>query len=328
MNAARARVVALVLAAAAAGTTAARDRPGTPNGVAAQAKGPTAVALSWRNTGRGDQLLRFEVEATRDGLPLRVAQPEGSSGTGQAQAREHGHLVSGLAPEARHCFRLWSRLDDNQVRSAIPSSWACADTPAVPPLAPLDVVATLSLDRTRARVDWKTPDQTGHRRVTRFEVERQSPPGPGRPVLREGSVAGPDGAQTPTTRLAFSLTTAVLDPSVPHQLRVCAVNSGGRTCAKPVVAIESSINVHKGGGSPLPRPPDDKRPVNLRQAAAPPAVAAPPLKSSAAMTPSLSMPGEAARAKALPAAASAPAWRALPAPMPPSGLQRHGSVLP
>ena len=219
-----------------------RDRPGTPNEPRAEPSDPTSISIGWHNTARSDELVKYEVEFTRNGTPVSGQQPENNSGKDSGWSANSGYIVRNLEPESRYCFRVWSRYVDNQVQSERPSAWACTNTPAIPPLAPLDVKVILTLDKKQAVVSWNTADQSNHRPVASFEIERQSPPGPNRPTLREANVAGPAGAQAVGTKLAFSVRSSALDPVLAHQFRVCAVNSGGRTCAAPVIASGTTVN--------------------------------------------------------------------------------------
>jgi Fibronectin type III domain len=233
----------LVVLGSATTAVEARDRPGTPTDVGARSSGATMVSLSWRNTARRDEHVKFEVEPTKNGAPMHVGQPDGTSGTGSGWLGSHGYVIRDLEPEARYCLRVWSRYVENDVRSAIPSAWACADTPAYPPLAPLDVQAIVAAGNKHAVLKWNTPDQSNHRRITSYEIERQSPPGPNRPLLPEGSIAGPDGEQTVRTKLAHSFKSSAIDPTAKHEFRVCAVNSGGRTCARPVALVVDTAGI-------------------------------------------------------------------------------------
>lgn len=108
------------------------------------------------------------------------------------------------------------------------------------PRAPLDLKARMPAAPdgalTAILVEWSTPDQSQLRPVDSYTVERQSPPGPDRPWIAEGSLTGPKGEQSGRARLAFQFKSAPLDPRHKHAFRVCAINGSGSTCAAPVVA--------------------------------------------------------------------------------------------
>jgi hypothetical protein len=174
-------------------SSTARDTPGTPTNVKAEVSGPDSIQLSWVVTSRREEYVKFEVEARLNDAPVNVQQPDGTSGTGDAWLASAGYTVRRLQPEQHYCFRVWSRYVDNDVRSERPSNWVCADTTAVPPLAPLDFTATFVPGQRHAILRWNTPDQSGHRPVQYYEIERQSPPGANRPTLMEGRIKGPNG---------------------------------------------------------------------------------------------------------------------------------------
>lgn len=218
----------------------ARDTPGTPNNAKAEVAGPDAVQLSWVVTSRREELVKFEVEARLNDAPVDVQQPDGTSGTGDGWLPHSGYVVRRLEPEQHYCFRIWSRYVDNDVRSDRPSAWACADTTAVPPLAPLDFIATFIPGQRHAMLQWNTPDQSGHRPVQFYEIERQSPPGPNRPTLREGRISGPNGDQSVTTRLNFIFKSSDIQLPGRHGFRVCSVNSGGRACTAQLAPTASN----------------------------------------------------------------------------------------
>jgi hypothetical protein len=129
------------------------------------------------------------------------------------------------------------------VRSEQPSAWACDETRPNPPLAPLDVKVQPPAHVTdkAPRVSWNTPDQSNWRRIDTYVIERQSPPEPGRPWLLDKTVAGPAGAQTLSTKLAFSVAAEPPPSDGKYAYRVCSENAGGRTCAAPVV-IALTVN--------------------------------------------------------------------------------------
>lgn len=219
---------------AAVTSAVARDTPGTPIDVKAEVAGPDAIQLSWGVTSRREEYVKFEVEARLNNSPVNVQQPDGTSGTGAAWLPTAGYTLRRLQPEQHYCFRVWSRYVDNDVRSAQPSEWACADTTAFPPLAPLDLKATYLPGQRHVILNWNTPDQSGHRPIQAYEIERQSPPGPNRPTLTEGRVNGPNGAQSVTTRLNFMFESSDIALPGNHAFRVCSVNSGGRVCSAQV----------------------------------------------------------------------------------------------
>jgi len=219
-----------------------RDRPGTPNNVRVAEVKATSLNFSWNITSRRDEYVKFEVEMTKNGVPVGVAQPDGTSGTGSAWLSRTGYSIIGLEPEQKYCLRVWSRYIDNDVRSGQPSGWACSETLANPPLAPLDVQATFTTGANKAYVAWNTPDQSNHRPIATYVIERQSPPGPNRPTLKEGQVKGPNGAQTTTTKLSFVFASSTVKLPGDHGFRVCSLNNGGRACSAFVAAKELSYS--------------------------------------------------------------------------------------
>jgi hypothetical protein len=224
---------------------AVRDTPGTPNNVKAETVGPDAIQLSWVVTSRREENVKFEVEARLNDAPVNVQQPDGTSGTGAGWLGSAGYVVRRLQPEQHYCFRVWSRYVDNDVRSERPSNWVCADTTAVPPLAPLDFTATFVPGQRHAILHWNTPDQSGHRPVQFYEIERQSPPGPNRPILKEGRINGPNGEQSVTTRLNFMFKSSDIPLPGKHAFRVCSVNSGGRVCSAQVApTADNKVPTH------------------------------------------------------------------------------------
>jgi hypothetical protein len=219
------------------------DRPGTPADVRARALGPTTIEVRFTNTARRDELVRYELELQANGVRASPAEEAARSagmhrsGTGDGWSQFGGTTLRDLIPETEYCFRFWSRLVDGDVRSELPSAWACARTPPYPPLAPLDFRVEWPVPgATAPRLSWSTPDQSSHRGISRFLIDRQSPPGPDRPWIFERAVPGPAGEQSASTRLAFSVDGARIDPNIKHVYRLCAENDGGRTCAKPLEA--------------------------------------------------------------------------------------------
>ncbi len=227
----------------------AEERPGGPISMTATVGDATTIQLAWISSAwsASSSPVKFELEESANGV--RAAQPEESALSakiGMTDARVGGTAesfkVEGLQPETNYCFRAWSRFASTGMVSENPSNWACAHTPARVPLAPLDVKASL---RTRTdpkpRVAWSTGDQSDHRQVLRFVIERQSPPGANRPWLFEQAVAGPAGAQSTASRLSFSIVAAAIDPKIKNVFRVCAENDGGRTCAEPAPVNEDFV---------------------------------------------------------------------------------------
>jgi hypothetical protein len=231
------------------GGASARDRPPAPSDVVATAVNSTAIAVSFRNNAPRDELVRFEVEVTINGERAPAAYETGMSsglplsGTGDGWLPFHGPRFFDLLPETDYCFRFWSRVADTGVVSDNPSEWGCAHTPANPPLAPLDVTAVIrTLINPEPLLTWSTADQSDHRGVARFLVDRQSPPGPNRPWIFERSIAGPGGRQSSSTRLNFSVVFPKIDPKIETVYRICAENDGGRSCAQPVrVQIDNAV---------------------------------------------------------------------------------------
>jgi hypothetical protein len=236
------RLITATCLTLAATTADARDRPGTPADVRAWATGATTVSVTFTNTASRDELVQFELEMTINGARAAhshessLSKTMGWSGTGAAWGQFHGITLQNLTPETQYCFRFWSRVIDTGVQSQAPSGWACTSTPPRAPHAPLDVRAQISGEVlvNTPRLSWNTPDQSDHRAIDRFIVERQSPPGQNRPWLLEKTVRGPAGEQTTSTQLVFAVPGTPIDRGVRHIYRICAENAGGRTCAKPV----------------------------------------------------------------------------------------------
>jgi hypothetical protein len=162
------------------------------------------MALQWKVTHTIDQHVTYEIDFTKNGAPYAVPNPDGTSGAGSAgdAARNGGvtgDTVINLEPEQHYCFRVWTRFVENRVRSAVPSAWACADTPPHAPFPPNDVKAIIRPGQNRAFISWSTPDQSNHHPIASFEIDRQSPPGSNRPTILEGHVEGPNGAQATAT---------------------------------------------------------------------------------------------------------------------------------
>ncbi|GMV60347.1 MAG: hypothetical protein AMXMBFR72_34370 [Betaproteobacteria bacterium] len=304
-------VIALLLGAAAVSSPASaglfdKDRPGTPADVKVSPAGPTAVNLSFTNTAARDELVKFEVEQTTNGVRLAhsaeagLSSRLGWSGTGDAWGQFHGMVVRDLTPQTEYCFRVWSRVVSSGVRSDQPSAWACTVTPPHPPLAPLDVQARLAgIGDKTPRISWNTPDQSGWRPIDRYVIERQSPPGPNRPWLLDKSVAGPAGVQDVSTRLAFAVEAAPIDTADKHLYRVCAENAGGRTCAKPI-AVTATIHQQIERDAVAPPKAAAAAPLPARREARTPAHEAPVTAATA-------------RPRVPPAAAAASAQRPQPA---------------
>ena len=130
------------------------DRPGTPNQESAQAIGPHAIRVYWTDTAHGRDFVTspsalFEVEGqavdwskcANTPRPMGVdvqglCKPDPSSGYLYPSAYDVGgagrlHWDAGDLPSGRsHCFRVWSRNRDDDLRSDQPSAWACAALPA------------------------------------------------------------------------------------------------------------------------------------------------------------------------------------------------------
>ncbi len=233
----------------------ARDAPGTPNNVKAETVAPDAIQVSWDITSRSDEYVGFELDALKNGAPMHVRQPEDKSGTGSAWTGHSGYVARDLEPEQHYCFRVWSRNVDTDVRSDKPSAWACADTTAAPPLAPLDLTVTFTPGQRHAVLSWNTPDQSGHRPVQFYEIERQSPPGVNRPTLNEGRVNGPNGQQSVTTKLNYVFRSSDIVLPGKHAFRVCSVNSGGRVCSAKVAPTVDANRSAKAVSHPAHQTP-------------------------------------------------------------------------
>jgi hypothetical protein len=224
----------------------ARSRPGNPANLTATAENATTVAFTFTNTAARDELVRYEVEQTVNGVRIShaaesaLSQRMSWSGTGDGWSQFGGGRIRDATPMTEYCFRVYARFVDSGVRSTWPSNWGCARTPPHPPLAPLDVKAEFTTVATdRPRLSWSTPDQSGWRGIDRYVIERQSPPGQNRPWILEKAVSGPRGEQNASTRLVFATGTTAVDPQTRHAYRVCSENDGGRVCAKPVLAVAS-----------------------------------------------------------------------------------------
>lgn len=233
----------------------ARDRPGTPTNVTARPLSHNAIALNWRQTTSSEEFVRFELDATVDGAPISPPRVDRLSGTGLAWRRDIGTTIRHLAPWREYCFRIWTRRDDNGVRSAQPSAWACARTHPLAPHAPLDVEAITIAGSPRVTVRWSLADQSGPRPATRFEIERASPPGENRPIFMETAIDGPNGVQTRSTPDRFTASVGPLPAGRVHSFRVCTVNDGGRACSPFVRAREQTlgeISLERRAPSPSP----------------------------------------------------------------------------
>jgi hypothetical protein len=135
------------------------------------------------------------------------------------------------------------------------------------PYAPLDVDAFVRPKQNRVVVTWNAPDQSGYRQIVRFEIERvdrhdyeewasrrASPP----PILLEGQIPGPNGNQSPDTKLSFSFVSSALKYPTAWGFRVCSANDVGRACPNNFVWVyEKPFNVFDLPSSvrvTLPRP--------------------------------------------------------------------------
>ena len=120
-----------LLALLAAGPALA-DRPGTPNQERAEVAGPDTIRVSWHDSAQVNQDF-----ASLAPTVIFEVQGDTSSGYLTFQAYEPGDRLHWdvLAAPGRHCYRIWSRNMDDQLRSAQPSAWACAVLP--PMIAPV-----------------------------------------------------------------------------------------------------------------------------------------------------------------------------------------------
>ncbi|MGE5336981.1 MAG: hypothetical protein ACM3PU_04080 [Gemmatimonadota bacterium] len=252
------------------------DRPGTPTDVLVKATGPYSVDIEFRNTASDSECVYFEFSTKINGRlvsenenPARDSFPQFDkrAGINCGEGRPK-RLVRqlGVSAGAEYCFQIWSRRYPDGVRSDQPSGWACGRTPQAVPLKPHDVRAVVpSLTSTRPpRISWRTPIGSNLPVAVRFTVERQSPPGPNRPWLKEGSIPGPTAAQNSSAPpqsffnlmaaagtgvcpncLAFSFDAGAVDPRGAHVYRVCAENDGGRTCSDSTALI-TAIDAFQG----------------------------------------------------------------------------------
>ena len=248
MNLKRSRLAHAILAVdvgtAGSATGAREERPSPPADVKVQAVGTSKIVLRWTNTSVPNT--RFELEQSLNGAPVTPPRTDlhllGGINEMAKKPDIRGIEISSLPVDSEHCFRIWSRYGFNDVQSARPRPWACGRTLPHPPLAPLDVRARRrTLQDQKPEVTWSTPDQSEHRRIERYEIERQSPPGPNRPWIAEGTLPGPNGAQSASTQLAFRFVGAVVSRNVTHVYRVCAVNPAGRACSAAAEVAEPDV---------------------------------------------------------------------------------------
>ncbi len=237
-------------------------RPLPPLDLAATPETTHGVRLSATNPSE-KYYLHFEVEVTVDGVrstppdEREVSQPFKSLAPGEYRVSR----IQKLTPETKYCYRMWSRLVKDDVQSAKPSQWACAVTLPFPPLAPLDLSAKLPSDiAKRPRISWGAPDQSGHRRIDRFVVERQTSPVPGRPWLLEGRVPGPSGEQHASTQLEFAFEGARIDTSAKQLYRVRAENRGGHSDWVTVELVPPRKLVQTADSAVLDKPPIETAP--------------------------------------------------------------------
>ncbi len=231
--------------------TGVRSHPGTPNEVQVKPVSPASVRIQFHNTASSDECLRFEFSTMMNDVVVAPADNPATEFPASPFCTHDKYVtrpLDSLQPETKYCFQVWARRHGDNMRSQQPSAWACATTPPYPPLAPLDVKAFMTSVAASSppRLSWNTPDQSNHRGIVRFTVERQTSPGPNRPWVSEGAVNGPAGDQSASARLAFSFTASVIDPKVPQIYRVCAENDGGRTCAAPVALEVKAPEIAKG----------------------------------------------------------------------------------
>ncbi|WP_174285315.1 hypothetical protein [Sphingomonas bacterium] len=120
------RSLALSTALAVLGLTAAPvwARPGTPNGEASWSPAPGTVAVRWQNTANEGHIV-FDIEGQTDASVANWTP--GNVGMGSIVT----YTFTGLQP-GRHCFRIWSRVGAQGLRSDQPSAFTCANvgTPA------------------------------------------------------------------------------------------------------------------------------------------------------------------------------------------------------
>jgi hypothetical protein len=243
----RALVAGLLMCA---GAALAKDYPPSPIDPKVVALSPTSIDFVLHLPRWCPDSARFEIEETINGVRQSANQETQLSQSystttdtnlryvsgGRDCSAPYDFPLGGLTPETEYCFRAWTRTIGTGVRSLFASVWACARTPPHPPLAPLDVRAVVvsKLADSPPHISWSTPDQSNHRGIAHFIVERQSPPGANRPWIFEQDVAGPSGAQSASTRLAFAIVGSKVDLGAKHVYRVCSVNDAARICAAPV----------------------------------------------------------------------------------------------
>lgn len=304
----------VAIPAALAASPVAASRPGSPVELKVTDKWDEYVLLNWRATHDRDVLVSYFLEQTRNGQSLGDPRDTGIlSGTGDRREDSPSISVYYLTPETDYCFRIWVRRSDGMM-AAQPTNWACTRTLPSAPLAPLDVRAhrqrTLDSVSSPAIIEWSTPDQSAHRRITRYEIDRQSPPGTNRPWIADQSIAGPDGQQSAATQLAFRVKSSALPAKGEHAFRVCAVNDGGRACAKPVITIWTELGANERAAQAPQFQPDPGRGIRTMPRAVASAANAAPLAAGSAT--------QSARAASTPIAPPMPAATVGAKPAPPS----------
>jgi hypothetical protein len=101
-----------------------------------------------------------------------------------------------------------------------------------------------------AIVEWSAPDQAGHRRIARYQVERRSSPAADATWLIEHAVA-----EAAATRPAFRVKSSALPAKGEHVFRVCAINERARSCSAPVATMWTDMRpAEYGAAAPRFRP--------------------------------------------------------------------------
>ena len=108
---------ALVLAVVGVASPAAA-RPGAPNSESSWSPAPGAMTIRWRNTADEGGIV-FDIEGQTDAGIANWALP-GGVGLGAFATFTFANLAPGP-----HCFRIWSRVGPQGLRSGEPSAFTC-----------------------------------------------------------------------------------------------------------------------------------------------------------------------------------------------------------
>jgi hypothetical protein len=294
MKAALAACVAIPAALAA--LPAAADPPGSPVDLQVYQRSDRFIALTWRNTHDPQRSVAYLIDETVDGVPKarRYIGMSGTRGTGPYDGETSGS-VDDLVPETDYCFRLWVRSQGGTF-SAAPTNWACARTMPSAPLAPLNVRAhrqrTLDAVSSPAIVEWSTPDQSAHRPVARYEIERKS-----LPAAKVAWVVEQSQAQAGATPAAFRVKSSALPATGEHAFRVCAINERARTCSGPVTTTWSEMGSSEYAAAPPRFRPDPARGIEAMPKLATGAASAAPFSPATPRTTFMKAPSALGRSQ-------------------------------